>query len=594
MFEDDDVKRSMEEDRQSPILNFDFTQSITEASSGSGSGCGRATFDYSSTCSDEMESNEILFKCTDTDTDTDANANADTFTYTRDHSAVHNSITTEEFEYMKIERDLAIEKAEETKSTLKLITEAVQILCRQMKNTCSEFQQIESQQIESTSSKSLSSDSYCDGLASFSQESTTDHSASKPPLLPAPAGNRSRTSSGVSVSSIVESYNSEDNHRFAELLLLSQSSTIISLDPDLSRIGADLVALEGVCNTVGQNARHISEESSTILTDLHQASSRLSDTEARCIKAERCAKKLYRENQVLRMEQEKHKAERKILIKEIMILRDESEKEKEFHKQLFDSMNTHEQMLKEESIAAGRKGEDTNNVINTKNSTDKDHNILGETSILTEGEQGLLKDDGGSQHAPAEEEKKSYISFNPFSKFLPFVGSSDSLMTPVEDDASSSRVRALNKSNDSIVPSSDINLTESHDSDAITPTKRTTADTSTPTNVNNQSTTTKQVLLLKSTANPKPNGESAKKSTLTAKDLSLSLHGNSPKKADLGLVSSPSHDSSVLRPLSTWKRQVNGGFAAAASPTASGRAVVKVKVIRKNAKVTSKRVGLNA
>lgn len=579
MFEDD-VKRSTEEDQQSPILHFDFTQSITEASSGSGS--RRATFDYSSTCSDEVESNEILFKCTDTD------ANADTYTYTRDHSAVHNSITTEEFEFMRIERDLAIEKAEETKSTLKLITEAVQILCRQMKNSCSEFQQI-----ESSSTKSLSSHSYCDGLASFSQESTTDHSASKPPLLPAPAGNRSRTSSGVSVSSIVESYNSEDNHRFAELLLLSQSSTTISLDPDLSRIGADLVALEGVCNTVGQNARHISEESSTILTDLHQASSQLSDTEARCIKAERCAKKLYRENQILRMEQEKHKAERKILIKEIMILRDESEKEKEFHKQLFDSMKTHEQMLKEESIAAGRKGEDTNNVINTKNSTDKDHNVLGETSILTEGEQGLLKDDGGSQHAPAEEGKKSYISFNPFSKFLPFVGSSDSLMTPVEDDASSSRVRALNKSNDSIVPSSDINLTESHDSDAITPTKRTTADTSTPTNANNQSTTTKQVLLLKSTVNPNPNGEFAKKSTLTAKDLSLSLHGNSPKK-DLGLESSPSHDSSVLRPLSTWKRQVNGGFAAAASPTATGRAVVKVKVIRKNAKVTSKRVGLNA
>jgi len=576
MFEDD-VKCSTEEDRQSPILHFDFTQSITEASSGS----RRATFDYSSTCSDEVESNEILFKYTDADANFDTN--------TRDHSAVHtsNSITMEEFEFMRIERDLAIEKAEETKSTLKFITEAVQILCRQMKNTCSEFQHI-----ESTSTKSLSSDSYCDGLASFSQESTTDHSAPKPPLLPAPAGNRSRTSSGVSVSSIIESYNSEDNHRFAELLLLSQSSTTISLDPDLSRIGADLVALEGVCNTVGQNARHISEESSTILTDLHQASSQLSDTEARCIKAERCAKKLYREKQVLRMELEKNKSERKVLIKEIKILMDENEKEKEFHKQLFDSMKVHEQMLKEESIAAGRKREDSNNVICTKNSTDKEHNVLGETSILTDGGQGLLKHDGGSQCAHAKEVKKSYISFNPFSKFLPFAGSSDSLMTPVKDDTSSSRVRVLNKSNDLIEPSSDISKIKSHDSDASTPTKRTTADSSTPNNADDQSVTTKQVLLLKSTTHPNPNGEYAKKSILSAKDLSLSSHGKSPKKGDL--ESSPSHDSSVLKPLSTWKRQVNGGFAAAASPTTSGRAVVKVKVVRKNAKVASKRVGLNA
>ncbi len=160
-------------------------------------------------------------------------------------------------------------------------------------------------------------------------------------------GNRERTFSGVSACSIA-SYTNDDNQRFSELL----HQSFDHLHPEFSKIGSDLIALNGACRGIEQNARLVSEESESMLRDLRQAHAELNELYDRCTKAEKCAKQLYKENKIMKEELETIRTERKILKREIKTLWDDKKARESFQQELLDSLKAHEDiMIKQAALA---------------------------------------------------------------------------------------------------------------------------------------------------------------------------------------------------------------------------------------------------
>lgn len=253
---------------------------------------------------------------------------------------------------MRHERDYALEEAEEAKGTLNAIMEAMRILSRQMKNTYvvsssspSDLDFIDAGSNSSLAPPSITSTQSC----SFDLgDQRYNHNNNSQILSPTPdEHNRGRTfTGGISSTSTISSYASEESNRFSELVVKSSNT----LDPELSRIGADLLSLSGACRTVSENARFISEESSTMLVDLQSATKQLQQMDIRCHRAEKCAKKLYNENEKLKGELDTHRVERKVLIRKIKDLLDERDNRHEFECTLIDSIILHENLIKNQSM----------------------------------------------------------------------------------------------------------------------------------------------------------------------------------------------------------------------------------------------------
>jgi hypothetical protein len=282
------------------------------------------------------------------------------------------------------ECDVAMAEAQEARDTLSIVLEAIRILTKQIKSPTDHGS------IPAVPTvPSLPSDLSVDLDDDASVENGNDIGK--------------RTDSGLSVCTIA-SYTTNDNHRFSDLI--NQCSNY----SDLSKVGADLIALEDACRTADQNAQWTSQESSTVLQDLHQAHAELNDLDYRCHNAERCAKKLYKENKVLKIELEKNKGERKFLIKEVKVLMDEKKQRESFQKNLLDSLKVHEDILIEHVTAS--KGDDKH----LSAYSDETEDTIDAKEVEIDAEEETIK--------------PSYIGFNPLGKLLSsFSGASKELDT---------------------------------------------------------------------------------------------------------------------------------------------------------------------
>lgn len=270
---------------------------------------------------------------------------------------------------MQRERDLAFDEAQEAREILSSVVEAVQILTKQIKSSTEHGSVPTIPNVPSDLTVYLCDDE--------SIENGADH-------------NRKRTFSGLSASTIA-SYTTNDNQRFSDIV------NNCSNHPYLSKSGADLIALEDACRAIEQNAQWSSQESSTVLEDLHQAHAELNDLDHRCHNAEKCAKQLYKQNKALKNELEKHKMERKFLVKEIKKLIDEKKRRESFQQELLDSLKAHEDILIEGATAYKESGEDSNSQAPCSGIEDCEKEVK-ETHQQTE--------------------KTSYSSFNPIGKLL--------------------------------------------------------------------------------------------------------------------------------------------------------------------------------
>lgn len=331
------------------------------------------------------------------------------------------------------ERDVAHDEAQEAKSALRAVMEVVQILTRQMKCTSSAN---DDQHKGEDNYLCLPSDLSIDGedddydKEEFSldfdidlDDKQTDEDSEQENDLArniAPdnnsLGNRKRTLSGVSACTIA-TYTTDDNQRYAEVL--KRTSNI--LQPELSKLGADLIALDGACRAIEQNARLISEDSSIMLQDLRLAHSELIELDDRCCKAERCAKQLYKENKVLQREVVGNKAERKVLVREIKTLMDEKKERELFQQELLDNLKAHENIMIERTNAL--KNHDDNvlcDPINEKTyKEDLDENA------------STFKNSDSSSDAIESSQLKSK-TFNPFGKFFQSTTATDEASGVVE------------------------------------------------------------------------------------------------------------------------------------------------------------------
>lgn len=152
-------------------------------------------------------------------------------------------------------------------------------------------------------------------------------------------------------SSSVATYMSEENKRFSELLeLTSISSTnhpaeLSSYHELLSRIQSGLISLGHSCQMVGDNTNMLHNEESTFLIDLQNANRKLDELQNKYRKTEKVAKKLYRENKKLRIELERSKTKKKIVVKELKTLMDEKEVRKEYEAHLLTAWDIHQKMI---------------------------------------------------------------------------------------------------------------------------------------------------------------------------------------------------------------------------------------------------------
>jgi len=290
-------------------------------------------------------------------------------------------------EEMQRERDLAFDEAQEAREILSSVIEAVQILTKQIKSP--------TEHGSVPTIPPVPSDlSVCDDA---STENGADH-------------NRKRTFSGLSATTIA-SYTTNDNQRFSDIV------NNCSNHPYLSKSGADLIALEDACRAIEQNAQWSSQESSTVLEDLHQAHAELNDLDHRCHNAEKCAKQLYKENKALKNQLEKYKAERKFLVKEIKKMMDEKKRRESFQRELLDSLKAHEDILIEGATTSKQSGEDSNSQAPRS----------GKEECKT-----------GVKETQKQAETPSYSSFNPIGKLLASLsGTSDKeLDTSSKDEES--------------------------------------------------------------------------------------------------------------------------------------------------------------
>ena len=338
------------------------------------------------------------------------------------------------------ERDTAREEAQETKDTLCGVMEVIQILTRQIKMISNaEFTQM---RVERVDSFVLPSDLSIDGENDpgddlgfhFDMIDLNNNVAGHVEIENDPAlsiarpetqdCNRKRTFSGVSACSIA-TYTNDDNQRCSELLHQSFNS----LQPEFSKIGADLIALNGACRTIEQNARLISEESTTMLQDLRQAHSELNELDDRCTKAENCAKQLYKDNKNLKKELEKNRAERKFLKREIKTLMDEKKARERFQQELLDSLKAHENIMIERALSA-------------KESVAEDSHDAMDGDVVSKGE----NPNGDAPNNSSDESKnvstdQNAARLNPFGKFFSsFSGTSAREKEEIVDDTSDTDV----------------------------------------------------------------------------------------------------------------------------------------------------------
>lgn len=331
------------------------------------------------------------------------------------------------------ERDRAIDEAQEAKEALSAVMEAIQILTRHLKRSySSDIVQTKVEDDSFSVSSDLSIGDHDDASDQdiglnfdilLHKDVDVDNGIRNDPAITSipthekSNTNRKRTLSGVSASSIA-TYITHDNHRYSELL----QQCFNRLQPELCTVGAELIALHGASRAIEQNAKLISEESSIMLQDLHQAHLELSELDDRCCKAEQCAKQLYKENKILKREVEKNKTERKVLVREIKILLDEKKSRENFQQELLDNLKAHENIMIERSMAAkgsARQGPQT--------SIDKD---------LKAGisNKEMKKEEGQNGKKDSSEPRSK--SFNPFGKILFSFSGSTTMQTEesVSDD----------------------------------------------------------------------------------------------------------------------------------------------------------------
>ena len=304
----------------------------------------------------------------------------------------------EALENMQRERDLAFDEAQEAREILSSVVEAVQILTKQIKSP--------TEHGSVPTIPPVNSDLTVDLCDDVSIENGADH-------------NRKRTFSGLSAFTIA-SYTTNDNKRFSDIV------NNCSNHPYLSKSAADLIALEDACRAIEQNAQWSSQESSTVLEDLHQAHAELNDLDHRCHNAEKCAKQLYKENKALIHQLEKHKMERKFLIKEIKKMINEKKRRESFQRELLDSLKAHEDILIEGATASRESGEDSNSQAARSGKEDCEK-VVKETHKQTE--------------------TPSYSSFNPIGKLLASLsGTSDKELDTKNDSSRKDEESNLNTS----------------------------------------------------------------------------------------------------------------------------------------------------
>ena len=316
-------------------------------------------------------------------------------------------------EAIEEERDEALEEVEIMRETVSAIMEAIQILTRQVKkNANTDFSELS---VDQDILPSISSDLSFDvdpGYKMFEYAQTCDSNESNLGI------NRNRTFSGVS-SATIASYASDDNQRFSHLI----QHSFHQLYPALSTIGADLMALDEACRVANQNARLMSEESLTTLQDLQYAHSSLDEVDDRCLKAEQCAKRLYKKNKALQKKIGEMKAERKLLVQEIKNLNDAKNNQKE----LFYSMKAHDVLLKGEN----------NDLQNTKNSMIEESKAPEESAKEKSNVARPASDSDNCK--PETDEKTTDIprnrgNFNPFGKLFSSLNGSKNTDKKVEQE----------------------------------------------------------------------------------------------------------------------------------------------------------------
>jgi len=276
----------------------------------------------------------------------------------------------QEYEEILHQRDSARYETKVMNETLHSIMEAVQILTRQMKK--SHYERLNSHNCTQSSSyiPYVASDLSVDTSVNMSLAETESIERNNEnnnneneeyennnigdilndtDCTP-PHGNRSRQrppskyfSAAGSTTSSVASYTNDDNQRFSELLHLS-SSVSMEAYPNLSQIRSDLIALFHSCQMVGENAFWLHNEASTFLTDLQDVHMKLQEMENKCLKTERLAKRLYKENKALKADIENGKTQRKVLVKELKTLMYEKEMKLSFE----DALTAHERIMTEQ------------------------------------------------------------------------------------------------------------------------------------------------------------------------------------------------------------------------------------------------------
>ena len=194
------------------------------------------------------------------------------------------------------------------------------------------------------------------------------------------------------------------------------------MQPEFSKIGSDLIALNGACRTIEQNARLIGEESMTILQDLHLAHSDLDELDDRCTKAEQCAKKLYKENKILERDLRTSRAERKIMKREIKTLLMEKKERERFQIELLQNLKAHENIMIEKAVSA--KGF-----------------VAGDCTTINSDQQFSDSKDLDCDAPNGKEEDKlkssgqNQVALSPFGKFLSALNTSSMPKKQAENDA---------------------------------------------------------------------------------------------------------------------------------------------------------------
>ncbi|GFH43649.1 hypothetical protein CTEN210_00122 [Chaetoceros tenuissimus] len=225
-------------------------------------------------------------------------------------------------EDMKYERDMALEEAQESNEMLYAVMDAIQLLTKQLKSSRSHEDNDEFNAENGTISTVPS-------VSSFGMDD--DLSLDQ---------NRRRCTSGVS-SATIASYVSDDNQRFVDIV----NNFSHWEQPGLPNIGTHLIALEDACKAADRNAALISKESASNLEDLQEAQAEANRLLVKCEKAEKCAKRLYKENKVLKQQLLKMKSEKKVLVREVKSLMDENQKKDAFQKDIIDNLKAHEDFL---------------------------------------------------------------------------------------------------------------------------------------------------------------------------------------------------------------------------------------------------------